>query len=50
MQTIGIQEMAGLRIGQVEDAKTGTGCTVLLCPEGMRAGLAADLLPGKASC
>ena len=39
MQTIGIQEMAGLRIGQVEDAKAGTGCTVLLCPEGMRAGL-----------
>ena len=39
MQEIGINEFASLRIGQVEDTDAGTGCTVFLCPEGMRAGL-----------
>ena len=29
----------GLGIGQVENAAAGTGCTVLVCPEGMAAGL-----------
>ncbi len=28
-----------IRIGQVEDVKAGTGCTVFICEEGMRAGL-----------
>ena len=28
-----------IRIGQVENAGAGTGCTVLVRPEGMRAGL-----------
>ena len=28
-----------VRIGQVEDAEAGTGCTVLICETGMRAGL-----------
>ena len=39
MQEISIQALAPLRIGQVEDAAAGTGCTVFVCPEGMRAGL-----------
>lgn len=29
----------GLRIGQVENAAAGTGCTALVCEQGMRAGL-----------
>ena len=28
-----------LKIGQVENKDAGTGCTVFLCEEGMRAGL-----------
>ena len=36
---IPITEIEGLRIGQVEDAVAGTGCTVLVCEQGMRAGL-----------
>ena len=36
---IPITEINALRIGQTENAIAGTGCTVLLCPEGMRAGL-----------
>ncbi len=36
---IPISALAPLRIGQVENAAAGTGVTVLLCPDGMRAGL-----------
>ena len=39
MKEISIQELQNIRIGQVENAAAGTGCTVLLAPEGMRAGL-----------
>ncbi|MBQ6663046.1 MAG: P1 family peptidase [Firmicutes bacterium] len=39
MKEISIQDVCSVRIGQVEDRKAGTGCTVFLCPEGMRAGL-----------
>ena len=39
MREIPITEVAPVRIGQTEDAAAGTGCTVLICPEGMRAGL-----------
>ncbi len=39
MHKISIQEIGGIRIGQTENADAGTGCTVLLSPEGMRAGL-----------
>ena len=35
---IAITEL-GVKIGQAEDAAGGTGCTVLICEEGMRAGL-----------
>ncbi|MCR4883470.1 MAG: P1 family peptidase, partial [Clostridiales bacterium] len=28
-----------IRIGQVENEEAGTGCTVLVCPEGMQAGV-----------
>ena len=38
MKEIPIQAL-GLGIGQVENAAAGTGCTVLVCPEGMAAGL-----------
>lgn len=36
---IPISELAPLRIGQTENAAAGTGLTVFVCPEGMRAGL-----------
>ena len=39
MKTIPITSLPGLRIGQTEHKEAGTGCTVFLCPEGMRAGL-----------
>ena len=39
MKEIPIEEVAPVRIGQVENAEAGTGCTVFLCEEGMRAGL-----------
>ncbi len=39
MQEIPITALAPLRIGQAENPAAGTGCTVLLCPQGMRAGV-----------
>ena len=39
MREISIRELQPLRIGQVENKEAGTGCTVFLCEEGMRAGL-----------
>ena len=39
MKSIKITEITAVRIGQTEDVKAGTGCTVFLCSEGMRAGL-----------
>ena len=39
MDEIRIQEVSDIRIGQVEDKAAGTGCTVFIRPEGMRAGL-----------
>jgi len=36
---IGIADIEGIGIGQVEDAAAGTGCTVFVCRAGMRAGL-----------
>ena len=39
MHEIPITAIEGLHIGQVQNEAAGTGCTVFLCPEGMRAGL-----------
>ena len=39
MREISITELDPIQIGQTEDRKGGTGCTVFLCPKGMRAGL-----------
>ena len=36
---IPITDFEGIRIGQVENAEAGTGCTVLVCEEGMPAGV-----------
>ncbi len=36
---IRVTDIAGIGIGQVENVEAGTGCTVLVCPGGMRAGL-----------
>ncbi len=39
MKEISIKDIQNIRIGQVENAAAGTGCTVLICRDGMRAGL-----------
>ena len=39
MREISVNELSPLRIGQAENKEAGTGCTVFLCEEGMRAGL-----------
>ena len=39
MKTIDIKEIEGISIGQTENAAAGTGCTVILCKEGCRAGI-----------
>lgn len=39
MKEISIRECGPVTIGQTEDAASGTGCTVFVCPQGMRAGL-----------
>lgn len=39
MKEIPIHDIGPVRIGQVENADAGTGCTVFLCEEGMHAGL-----------
>ena len=36
---ISITDLEQIRIGQTENAQAGTGCTVFVCREGMRAGL-----------
>ncbi len=39
MKEISITEIGGIRIGQTEDTSAGTGCTVFIAENGMRAGL-----------
>ncbi len=39
MKEILISSIEGIKIGQAENKKAGTGCTVLLAEDGMRAGL-----------
>ena len=39
MREISVNELRPVRIGQTENAAAGTGCTVFVCPGGMRAGL-----------
>ena len=39
MKEISIKDIEGIRIGQTENIPGGTGCTVIICEEGMRAGL-----------
>ncbi len=39
MNEIKITDINGIHIGQVENAEGGTGCTVIVCPEGMSAGV-----------
>ena len=39
MKVIQITDIENIKIGQVENVEAGTGCTVFICKEGMRAGL-----------
>lgn len=36
---ISVKDVCQVKIGQTENKEAGTGCTVFICPEGMRAGL-----------
>lgn len=48
MKEIKITDIENIHIGQTEDAAAGTGCTVLVSEDGMRAGL--DIRGGGPSC
>jgi L-aminopeptidase/D-esterase-like protein len=49
MKEISVLDFDNIRIGQTEDLEGGTGCTVFICEEGMRAGV--DVRGGgPASC
>lgn len=39
MKEISISQMKGVQIGQAQDEKNGTGCTVILCKDGATAGV-----------
>ena len=39
MEKIAIHEIPGFSVGQVENLEAGTGCTVILCPEGAVTGV-----------
>ena len=39
MKTIDVRDIEGISIGQTENTAAGTGCTVILCKDGARAGL-----------
>ena len=39
MREIPVTQIQPMRIGQTENAQAGTGCTVLICEHGMRAGV-----------
>ena len=39
MKEISIRDLPGVKIGQTENTEAGTGCTVFVCEQGMRAGL-----------
>ena len=39
MKTIQINEIEGFQIGSAQDIENATGCTVILCKEGARAGV-----------
>ncbi|MBR6259830.1 MAG: P1 family peptidase [Oscillospiraceae bacterium] len=39
MKEISINELRPVKIGQTENPEAGTGCTVFICEEGMKAGL-----------
>ncbi len=39
MKKIAVADIENIRIGQTENKDAATGCTVLVCPKGMRAGL-----------
>ena len=39
MENININEIDGVKIGNAQDYNGGTGITVILCPNGARAGV-----------
>ena len=43
MKKINITEIKGIQIGQVENQKAGTGCTVIICKDGATAGVDVEV-------
>ena len=39
LREIPLEDIQGFRIGSSDDAAGGTGCTVLICPDGAPCGL-----------
>ena len=39
METIKIEDIPGFSVGQAQNEEAGTGCTVILCPEGAVCGV-----------
>ena len=39
IKKISVTDISGIKIGQTENKEAGTGCTVLICENGMHAGL-----------
>lgn len=39
MKNIELKDIKGVKIGQAQNLESGTGCTVILCPEGATAGV-----------
>lgn len=48
MKEIRLQEMDGFRIGSAENSEAGTGCTVIICPQGAPCGV--DIRGGGPAC
>ena len=39
MKEIRLQDIAGFQIGSAENEQAGTGCTVIICPQGAPCGV-----------
>ena len=46
MERIELHEIPAFSFGQVQDVAAGTGCTVILCPQGAVTGVDIRVVPG----
>lgn len=45
MKEIRLQDIAGFQIGSAENEQAGTGCTVIICPQGAPCGQMMTVQP-----